>query len=212
MKSSNNASARSWQLEFFNGEREGVVFWVVDQEAMENIFLDAFGLVAGRDQGAGGSHDHVAFFNSSGLRVLDAVRLDAVDDGAPLAVDIDGPERTDVIGGTWAEIRFVVQLVQSVDRVVSVGHFVLVESQDGLVVLVQGLLHFMLGIFRVFQAPGLGRVFGAVRNLDVLVLWLSTVNRWSVVRVWRAENSDRQKSKNLKEELAHLVENCFLCI
>ena len=115
MKSSNDASARSWQLEFFNGEREGVVLWVVDQEAMENIFLDAFGLVAGRYQGAGGSHDHVAFFNSSSLRVLDAVRLDAVDDGAPLAVDVDGPERTDVIGGTRAKVNLVVQLVQSFD-------------------------------------------------------------------------------------------------
>jgi hypothetical protein len=42
VESSDNASARSGQLEFFNGEREGVVFWVVDQKAMENIFLDAF--------------------------------------------------------------------------------------------------------------------------------------------------------------------------
>jgi len=200
VESSDDATARSGQFEFFNGERESVVVWVVHQEAMENILLDAFGLVAGRDQGAGGAHDHLAFFNSSSLRVLDAVRLDAVDDGAPLAVDVDGTKWTDVIGGTGAEVDLVVQFVQSVDRVLSAGQFVLVESYDGLVVFVQGLLHFMLGILRVFQAPRLGRVFGAVRNLDILVLGLSTVSRWPVVRIRGTENSDHQSSKNLKEK------------
>jgi hypothetical protein len=56
----------------------------------------------------------------------------------------------------------------------------------------------MLGIFRVFQAPGLGRVFGAVRNLDVL--GLGTVGRRSfiVAGLRIGENANHhQRSNNL---------------
>jgi hypothetical protein len=56
----------------------------------------------------------------------------------------------------------------------------------------------MLGIFRVFQAPGLGRVFGAVRNFRVL--WLGTVGRRSfvVAGLRIGENANHhQRSKNL---------------
>ena len=200
MESSYDATARPRQLEFLNDEREGVVVWVVDQKAMENILLHTFGLVAGRDQGAGGADDNVAFLNSSSLRVLDAVRLDVVDDGAPLAFHVDGPKRTDVVGGTRAEVRLVVQLVQSVDRILSVGQFVLVESHDGLVVVVQGLLDFVLGIFRIFQTPGLGRVFGTVWNLNVLVSGLGTVCRLLIVGIRIGENSNHhQRCKNLRK-------------
>lgn len=196
MESSYDATARSGQLKFLDGERESVVVGVVDQEAMENVLLDALGLVAGRDQGTGGAHDHVAFLNSGRLRVLDAVGLDVVDDGTPLAVNVDGTKGTHVIGGTRAQVNLVVQLVQSVDRVFRVRQFVLVESDDGLVVLVQGLLHFVLGIFVVFQAPRLGRVFGAVRDLDVLVPWSCTVWRLSIVGFGIGENSNHQHGSN----------------
>ena len=90
MESSDYAPARSWHLKFLDGKRESVIVWVVHQEPMKDVFLDALGLVTGRNQGAGGSNDNIAFFNSSVLCVFDAVGFDVVDDSAPLAIDVNG--------------------------------------------------------------------------------------------------------------------------
>ena len=90
MESSDDATARSRHLEFLDGEWESVVLRIVDHETMEEILLDAFWLVARRDQRAGSSDDHVAFFNASRLSVFDPVGFDVVDDGAPFAIDVDG--------------------------------------------------------------------------------------------------------------------------
>ena len=90
MESSDDATAGYRHLKFLDGKRKSVIVWVVHQEAMKDVFLDALGLVTGRNQGAGGSNDNIAFINSSVLCVFDAVGFDVVDDSSPLAIDVDG--------------------------------------------------------------------------------------------------------------------------
>ena len=68
---------------------------------MIDVLLNAFRLVAIGNQRTRGS-DTIAFFNSGGLGILVAVRLDLIDDYSPLAFDIDGAEWLDVSGGTRA--------------------------------------------------------------------------------------------------------------
>lgn len=140
---------------------------------MEDVLLDAFGIVAGRDQWADSANNHVTFLNSSRLGVFDPVGLYFIDDGPPLAFDVNGPKRTDVLGGARTKVKFVTQFIQSVDGIVCVGQFIFVESQNALVVLIQSISDLLMGIFRVFQAPRLCSVFSAVRNLGLLVFWRS---------------------------------------
>ena len=106
-KSPNCTSARARQLEFFDRERKYVIFGIVNQKAVEDVLLDAFGIVAGWNQWAESANNHVTFFNSSGLGVFDAVRLDSIDDGPPFAFDVNGPKRTNVIGGARTKVKFI---------------------------------------------------------------------------------------------------------
>ena len=98
MKSSYDATTGSRQLELFNGERESVVLWVVDQETAKNIFLYAPGLVTRRNQGACVANYNFTFVNASRLRVFNAVGLNVVDDGAPITTHVNGTKRTNIIG------------------------------------------------------------------------------------------------------------------
>ena len=75
---------------------------------MKDILLNAFRGVARRNEWTNGSNNDVTLFNSSRLGVFDAVRLHSVDNGPPLAFDVDGSKRTDVIGGAQAKVKFVV--------------------------------------------------------------------------------------------------------
>lgn len=96
---SNEASARCGQLKVLNGEREVVIVGIVDEETVVDIFLEAFGFVASRDEGAGftGSAS-VALFDTGVLIELVAVRFDFVDNHAPLTIDVDGAKRLDIGG------------------------------------------------------------------------------------------------------------------
>ena len=155
MKSSYDATTGSRQLELFNGERESVVLWVVDQETAKNIFLYAPGLVTRRNQGACVANYNFTFVNASRLRVFNAVGLNVVDDGAPITIHVNGTKRTNIIGWTRTQVNFFVQFIQSVDGFFSDCQFVLVEIDGGLVMMFKSMLHFVLWVLVVFQAPGL---------------------------------------------------------
>ena len=197
MKSSDDAPARAWQLEFLNSERESVIVWVKDQETVEDVLLDALGLVAGRNQRASGADDDVAFLNASRLGVLDTVRLDVVDDGAPLAVDVDGTERLDVAGRTRAKINFIEQFLDSVNRAARVDQRIFVEIDNSLVVLIKGLLDFYNRILGIFQTPRFSGIFGALWNGGVFISRWRAVRRRFVVGLWSAENSNDHGSDHL---------------
>ena len=196
MKSSYDATTGSRQLELFNGERESVVLWVVDQETAKNIFLYAPGLVTRMNQGACVANYNFTFVNASRLRVFNAVGLNVVDDGAPITIHVNGTKRTNIIGWTRTQVNFFVQFIQSVDGFFSDCQFVLVEIDDGLVMMVKSMLHFMLWVLVVFQAPRLGRVFSAVWNFNIF--WLYTIRKRSFVSAGLriTENPDDHKRGN----------------
>ena len=162
----NEASTRCGQLEVLNGEWEVVVIRIVDEETVIDVLLEAFGFVASWDERAGFAGSvSVALFDASVLIKLVAVRLDFVDDHAPLTIDVDGAEGLDVGGCARAQVSLLFEFAQSVDRVGSVDGDVLVQSQDGFVVFVQFVDDFVTGIISILEAPGLGRVLAAFGNL-----------------------------------------------
>ena len=180
------ASARGGQLEVLDGEGEVVVGRVEDEEAVVDALLQALGLVAvgderaGRGDGLGG-----ALLDAGALVELVTVRLDFVDDDAPLAVDVDGAQWLDVGGSAGAQVRLLFDGGQRVDRVLGVDGDVLVEGQHGLVVLVEGVDDVVGRGLAVLQAPGLGGVLRAGRDLGlglVLVGFVAVVRRLVVVR------------------------------
>ena len=129
LESSDETGAGSRQLEVLDSEWEVVVSWVEDQSAVVDALLDAFRLVAHGDQRAsctGGVG--VALFNASVLVEFVVVRLDFVDDDSPLALNVDGAQRLDVGCRAWAQVSFLYQLLQTIDRVGCVSDNVLVEG------------------------------------------------------------------------------------
>ena len=162
---------REWKLVW---SRRGA-----DEKTVVDALLETLWLVAAGDQRTGlSSSVGFAFFNASVLIVFDSVRLDFVDDDTPFAFGIDGTQRLDLGNGAGAEISFVNQFSQSVDRVGRFSHDVLVQSHNGLVVFVKFVNDFVSWIFRILQAPVLGRVLGSSRDFW-LVFWL--VRRWRLV-------------------------------
>ena len=199
---SDEASARGGQFEILDGEREVVIVRIVDQEAVVDVLLEALGLVAGGHQRAGLSAGvGVAFLDAGVLVEFDSVGLDFVDDDAPLAVDVDGAQRLDVGSGARAEVSLLFQFGQSVDRVGRVDGHVLVQGQDGLVVLVESVDDFVGRVLRVLQTPGFGRVLGAGRHLRLvfrLVRWHSLV-RSLVSRVAGHGSHDAHTEEDLRQ-------------
>lgn len=168
-ESANEASAGSRQLEVLDGEWEVVIVRVEDEETVVDVLLEALGLVASRDQWARfTSSIGIAFFDAGVLIELDSVGLDLVDNDAPLAIDVNSTKRLDVGGRAWAQVGLFFQLGQSVDRVGCVGCYVLVQGQNGFVVLVKSVDNIVRWILRVLQTPGLGGVLGAGRDLRLV--------------------------------------------
>ena len=181
----NEASARCGQLDVLNGEWEVVVIRIVDEETVIDVLLEAFGFVASGDQWAGLSGSiSFTFFNASVLIVFDAVRFDFVDDDTPFAFGVDCTEWLNVRSGAGAEISFFLDFGQSVDRVGSFSHDILVQSHNGFVVFVEFVNNFIGRVLGILQTPVLGRVLGAGRDLGLVfgfVFWL--VIRWRFVIV-----------------------------
>ena len=139
-ESADEAGARGGQLEVLDGEWEVIVIWVIDEEAVVDALLQAFGLVASRHQRTGlSSGASLALFNAGVLVEFVAVRLDFVDDDAPLSIDVDSAQRLHVRGGAWTQVCLVSQGSERVNRVGRVDSDVLVEGQHGLVVGVEGV-------------------------------------------------------------------------
>ena len=87
--------------------------------------------------------------------------LHVVHNNSPFAVDIDSSGGLDVGSGRGAQVGFLNDFLQTVDRVIGVGQDILVHLLDGVVVVFDGLLDFVSGVFGVLQTPGFGVVLGA---------------------------------------------------
>ena len=71
------------------------------------------------------------------------VRLDAVDDDAPLSLDVDGAQRRDVRGQRRAEVRLVAAVLQDVHGVVRIGDHILYAAWEGRDRRVSSYLHYL---------------------------------------------------------------------
>ena len=67
----------------------------------------------------------------------------------------------DISGFRGAQIGFLDNFLQSVDRVISIGQDIFVHLLHGIVVVFDGLLDFVGGVFGVLQTPGFGVALGA---------------------------------------------------
>lgn len=160
---------------------------------MVDALLQTLGLVAFRHKGTGRSRGS-AFLNTGSLTQGLVMGLDAINNDSPLAMDVDSSQGLDVLGVGGAQIGLLNDVLQSVDGVLSVGQHVLVQLLNGVVVVFNGLLDLVGGVFRVFQAVLVGLVGqegGALGGTVVVrggVVWLvgsgmvgSGVMRGSVV-------------------------------
>lgn len=154
----NYASAGSWQLEVLNGEGEVIVIRIVDQEAVEDILLDALRAVAGGDERARRSDGDVALLDAGSLRELLPIRLDAIHDDAPLSLDVDGPERLNVASRARTQVSLFRQAFQTVNGVLSVSCDVFVQGKNSLIMLVEGVFDVVGRVVVILQTPGLGSV------------------------------------------------------
>ena len=133
---------------------------------MIDVLLKAFRFVASWDQWTSfASSVSIALFDASVLIKFVAVRLDLVDDHAPLTIDIDGAKWLDVSGGAWAQVSLLFEFAQSVDRVGRVDGDIFVQSQNGFVMFVEFVDDFVARIIGIFETPRLGRVLAAFGNL-----------------------------------------------
>lgn len=152
---------------------------------MIDVLLNAFGFVTSGDQRARLLR-FLALFDADMLIKLVAVGLHIVDDDAPFALNVNGPQWLNVSRLTRAQVSLFDQLVKSVDRIGCLDlpdnreidsrtnnamqfnfiHLdVTVQGADGLVVLVQSVHHIVAGVVGIFQAPRLARVLRAFRCL-----------------------------------------------
>ena len=145
---------------------------------MVDGLLEALGLVALWDQGAGGAGGG-ALLDPGGLGQGLIVGLDLVDHDPPLAVDVDGPLGLDVGGLGGAEVGLLHDLLQAGHAVVSVGQDVLVHLLDRVVVVLDSLLDLVGGVLLILKAPGLGVTLGALGR-GVVGLLGRVVGSWVV--------------------------------
>jgi len=155
------AGAGGWELEAVDGEWEVLIIWIVDQEPVVDVLLDALGLVAFGHQWASRSGGG-ALLDASGLGQGLVVGLDVVDDDPPLAVDVDGAQGLDIGSLRGAQVSLLHNVLQASHGVVGVGQDVLVHLLDSVVVVLDGLLDLVGGVLLVLKAPGLGVVLGAL--------------------------------------------------
>lgn len=159
-----------WHFEFFNGKREIVVIRIVYQEAVENFFLYAFGIVAIRYKWTGGSYFDVALFDAGALGEFVAIRFQMIDDNAPFSFNIHRAQRLDVGSRARAQIGLLRELVQLLNGQCSVDDNVLVHGLHLLVMIIKCLLCFSEGVIGILEAPSLRRVLGAFRDISAVLI------------------------------------------
>ena len=127
VESSDNTTARSGQLKVLNDERKVAIVGVKDEETMEDVLLDALGVVTRWNQWTFFT-DSIALFDSHVLIKLVAVGLDMVYNNAPFSLSVDGSHRLDVVDRTGAQVSLFDQFVKGIDRVGSVNSDILIEK------------------------------------------------------------------------------------
>ena len=154
-----------------------MIIGIVDQESVVDGLLQALGFITLRDQRTSGSGGGT-FLNAGGLGQGFVVGLDVVDDDSPFSVDVDGSQRLDVGSLRGAQVGFLDNFLQSVDRVISIGQDIFVHLLNGVVVVFDGLLDLVGGVLGVLQTEG----FGVVLGTDGFVVRLGGVMRDGMMR------------------------------
>ena len=103
VEGSDDATARGGKSEILNGEWKVSVVRVEDEETVEDVLLNAFGIVTGRDERTffAGS---IALLDAGVLVEFVAVRLDLVDNNTPLTFGVDCTKWLNVVDRTGAEV------------------------------------------------------------------------------------------------------------
>lgn len=180
------AGTGGWELEGLDGEWEVLIIWIVNQESVVDVLLETLGLVTWWHKRTGISGSGT-FLNTGSLGQGLVVSLDTVNNNPPLAVGVDGSSWLDVGGDGGTEVGLLDDVLQSGDAVVSVGEHVLVDGLDTLVVVLEGVLDLVGGIFRILQAPCLwvadGTLWGSIGLWGVFwfMVWGGMVNWGGVV-------------------------------
>lgn len=138
-----------------------MIVGIIDQKSVIDGFLQALGFVALWYEGTGASRCGT-FFNTSGLSQSFVMSLDVVNNDSPFSVSVDGSQWLDVGGFGWAQVGFLNNFLQSIDRVIGVGQNVFVHLLNGIVVVFNSLLDFVGGVFRIFKTPGFWVVYGTL--------------------------------------------------
>lgn len=149
------ASTGRWQLEALDGERQVLIIRIIDQKSVIDGFLQALGFIALRDQRTSRAWSGT-FFNASSLGQSFIVCLDVVDHNAPFAMNIDGSQGLNIAGFRGTQVGFLDDFFQAIHGIVGIGQHILVHLLHGIVVIFNGLLDFVGGIFGVFKTPGFG--------------------------------------------------------
>jgi len=167
---------------------------------MEYILLKTLGIVTRGHQWARRVLINFALFDTDVLVEFVAVGLDFVDNDAPFAFNVNGPQRLSVRSCGRTQISLLFQFTECVNGIHRVDNGILIKSQNGLVVLVQGVLDIVDRVFRVFQTPGLGGVLGAGRDLGFVVVGWFAVSWGSIGRlVWGVgQNGHETQTQDLQ--------------
>ena len=136
--------------------------------------MQALGFVALGYEGTGAASCGT-FFNTGGLSQSFVMSLNVVNNNSPFSVGIDGSQWLDVGGFRWAQVCFLNNFLQSIDRVIGVGQNVFVHLLNGVVVVFDSLLDFVGGVFKIFKTPGFGVVYGTL-------WWRGIMNGCGMVR------------------------------
>jgi len=126
-----------------------MIVGIIDQKSVIDGFLQALGFVALWYKGTGDSSCGT-FFNTGGLSQSFVMSLDVVNNNSPFSVGIDGSQWLDVSGFRWAQVGFFNNFLQSIDRVIGVSQNIFVHLLNRVVVVFDGLLDFVGGVFRIF--------------------------------------------------------------
>lgn len=168
-----------------------MIIGIIDQKSVIDGFLQALGFVALWYEGTGASSCGT-FFNTGCLSQSFVMSFNVVNNNSPFSVGIDGSQWLDVGGFRWAQVGFLNNFLQSIDRVIGVGQNVFVHLLNGVIVVFDGLLDFVGGVFGIFKTPSFWVVYGTL-------WWRGIMNgcgmvRGSMVRsgvVWGGSMVDR---------------------
>lgn len=167
------------QLKALNSEGQVLIIRIVDQKAVIDGLLQALGFITLRNEGTSGAGSG-AFFNTSGLGQSFVVSLDVIDNNSPFAVDVDGSQRLDIASFAGAQVGFLDNFLQSVDRVIGIGQHILVHLLHAVVVVFDGLLDFVSGVFGILQTPSFGVSSGALGLMIRFRVMRSMMRHWVV--------------------------------